>query len=196
MSARRTRHWLRRIHVWLGWLVGIPLLIWTASGLFMAAQPIEKVRGEALLAEAPSLKPATPPVPPAIGPRPVASLLLEQRGDGARWIIKYSDGGARLADPATGRLLPGLTAADAARLAADRRRPGPGGPRPAGARRAGRPARRRRAAAHPARGRAAGGREPDHRRVPAARVDQRAAAAPARAVRISIRAPQCWASSF
>lgn len=111
----RVRYTLRRVHIWLGWLVGIPLLIWTGSGLFMSAVPIETVRGEHLVREAPSLSVTTPPVPPQIGPRPVASLTLEQRHDGAKWVIRYMDGGARLADPGTGRLLPPLTAADAAR---------------------------------------------------------------------------------
>ncbi|HEV2748705.1 MAG TPA: PepSY domain-containing protein [Allosphingosinicella sp.] len=105
---------LRRVHIWLGWVIGIPLLIWTASGLFMAAQPIETVRGEHLVNDVPTLALDAPPVPPLIGPRPVESLRLEQRPGGARWVVRYADGGARLADPATGRLLPALTAAEAA----------------------------------------------------------------------------------
>ena len=36
---------LTRWHIWLGWLAGVPLLLWTISGLFMVAQPIETVRG-------------------------------------------------------------------------------------------------------------------------------------------------------
>lgn len=109
----KARQQLRRWHVWLGWLVGLPLLVWTASGLFMTAFPIERVRGEHLIGEAPALTLAAPPVPPAVGARPLASLSLEPRPGGARWVIRYKDGGARLADPATGRLLPPLSAADA-----------------------------------------------------------------------------------
>ena len=112
----KVRHTLRRYHIWLAWLVGVPLLIWTASGLFMAAFPIETVRGEHLIGEAPALSLSTPPVPPRIGPRPVASLALEQRPDGARWIVRYADGGARLADPGTGRLLGPVTGAEAVRI--------------------------------------------------------------------------------
>ena len=111
----KLRHQLRRLHVWLGWVVGIPLLIWTATGLFMAWYPIETVRGEALMAEPPAIASGFRPVPPLIGPRPVASLSLEQRSEGARWVVRYKDGGARLADASTGRLLPPLTAAEAAR---------------------------------------------------------------------------------
>ena len=109
----KLRQSLRRYHIWLGWIVGLPFLAWTLSGLVMVAKPIEEVRGEGLIGEAPALPFGTRPVPPQIGPRPVTSLKLEQRREGPRWVIGYSDGGSRLADAATGRLLPPLTAADA-----------------------------------------------------------------------------------
>jgi uncharacterized iron-regulated membrane protein len=112
----RTRQRLRRWHIWLGWIVGLPFLAWTVSGLVMVARPIETVRGEGLIAEAPALPAGFVPVPPAIGPRPLASLRLESRPDGPKWLLKYADGGTRLADAASGRLLPPLRAADAARI--------------------------------------------------------------------------------
>jgi uncharacterized iron-regulated membrane protein len=116
----KARQRLRRYHIWLGWLVGLPILFWTLSGLVMVVRPIEEVRGEGLIRPAPPLAPGVPLVPPPVGPRPVASLALEQRDDGARWVIHYQGGGGRLADPATGRLLPPLRAADAARIVAAR----------------------------------------------------------------------------
>ncbi|HEY0112794.1 MAG TPA: hypothetical protein VGB59_06535 [Allosphingosinicella sp.] len=116
----KARQRLRRWHVWLGWIVGLPFLVWTISGLAMVARPIEVVRGEGLIAPAAPLPAGLVPVPPAIGPRPVASLLLEQRPDGPRWIVKFVGGEARLADAATGRLLPPLTATEAARHVAAR----------------------------------------------------------------------------
>ena len=112
----KTRQRLRRWHIWLGWIVGLPFLLWTVSGLVMAARPIETVRGEGLLAEPPPIDAGLVPLPPAIGPRPLSSLKLEGRPDGAKWLLAYADGGTRLADPATGRLLPPPTAADAARI--------------------------------------------------------------------------------
>lgn len=112
----RLRQRLRRWHIWLGWIVGLPFLAWTVSGLVMVARPIEVVRGEGLIAEAPALPSGLVPVPPAIGPRPVASLRLESRPSGPKWLIRYADGGARLADPRTGRLLPPPAAADAAAI--------------------------------------------------------------------------------
>ncbi len=109
----RIRETLRRWHVWLGWIVALPLLLWTATGLFMATFPIERVRGEHLIGDAPTLTLEAPPIVPTVGARPLASISLEPRPGGARWIVRYKDGGARLADPATGRLLPPLSAADA-----------------------------------------------------------------------------------
>ena len=111
----KARQRLRRWHVWAGWIVGLPFLAWTVSGLVMVAKPIEEVRGEDLLRPLPPIAPGGL-VAPTIGPRPVASLAIEQRREGPRWIVKYEDGGSRLADAATGRLLPALTARDAAAI--------------------------------------------------------------------------------
>ncbi|HEX8466838.1 MAG TPA: hypothetical protein VF620_03420 [Allosphingosinicella sp.] len=112
----KARQRLRRWHIWLGWAVGLPFLAWTVSGLVMVARPIETVRGEGLIAEAPALPAGLAAVPPPVGPRPLASLRLEPGPDGPRWLLEYADGGTRLADPGTGRLLPPLAAADAARI--------------------------------------------------------------------------------
>ena len=48
---RQMRRSLFRYHVWLGWLVGVPLLLWTVSGLVMVVRPIETVRGSDLRIE-------------------------------------------------------------------------------------------------------------------------------------------------
>jgi uncharacterized iron-regulated membrane protein len=48
MLMQRFARW----HIWLGWVVAIPFLIWTITGLFMVARPIEEVRGNHLRAEA------------------------------------------------------------------------------------------------------------------------------------------------
>ncbi len=113
MGAVRSR--LRRWHVWLGWLVGLPILLWVVSGLIMVAKPIEEVRGEHLLGEPRPMRMALPPVPPAIGSVPLSSLALEQRAAGPRWVVTLPDGTTRLADPDSGALLPPLSAADAVR---------------------------------------------------------------------------------
>jgi hypothetical protein len=113
MGAVRAR--LRRWHTWLGWLVAIPMLFWTVSGLVMVARPIEEVRGTDLIAPPPPISLSRPMVVPHIEGRQVKALSLKQRADGPTWEIDFADGGSRLADPATGLLLPPLGAADAAR---------------------------------------------------------------------------------
>jgi hypothetical protein len=81
----------------------------------MVAKPIEEVRGEALLAEPKPIRMALPPVPPAVGGVPLKSLKLEQRAGGPRWVVAMANGPTRLAHPASGALLPALSAADAVR---------------------------------------------------------------------------------
>jgi hypothetical protein len=39
---------LARWHIWLGWLVGVPIVLWLGSGLFMTVRPMNEVRGEHL----------------------------------------------------------------------------------------------------------------------------------------------------
>lgn len=41
-----TRRWAPRLHKWVALVVGIQLLAWSASGLFMTVIPISHVRGE------------------------------------------------------------------------------------------------------------------------------------------------------
>ena len=112
----RVRHHLRRWHIWLGWLVGIPMLFWTLSGVIMVWKPIEEVRGTDLLRDAPPVRLTAPPVvPPQVAGMALEKLTLEHRADGPRWVIAVADGPRRLADPLTGRLLPPPGAAGAAR---------------------------------------------------------------------------------
>lgn len=108
---------LHKWHILFGWLVGMPLILWTASGLFMVARPIEEVRGEHLRSQ-PLMLRAASPVAPQIGPRPVEKLTLEQHASGPVWIIQYQGGDMRRADPATGALLDKVSAPEAAMLAA------------------------------------------------------------------------------
>ena len=110
-----TRSRLRRWHVWLGWIVALPFLFWTVSGLIMVWKPIEEVRGNHLMSEAKPVRLDGPAIPPAIAGVPLASLKLEQRASGPRWVVTLPDGTTRLADPRSGILLPLLSAGDAAR---------------------------------------------------------------------------------
>ncbi|WP_426266655.1 PepSY domain-containing protein [Sphingomonas sp. LHG3443-2] len=111
----KVRSTLRRWHVWLGWLVGVPILFWAVSGLIMVWKPIDEVRGSDLLdPPAPVVLTAPAILPSVVAGLPLAKVSLEQRAAGPRWVIEVKDGPIRLADPATGQLLPPPGAADAA----------------------------------------------------------------------------------
>lgn len=112
MALRST---LRRWHVWLGWLIGVPMLFWTLSGVIMVIRPIEEVRGTALLRQEAPVAMKSAPVAPQLDGLKVQSLKLASRSSGPRWVITTADGKSRMADPATGGLLPDYGAADAVR---------------------------------------------------------------------------------
>ncbi|MCA1661707.1 MAG: PepSY domain-containing protein [Novosphingobium sp.] len=103
---------LLRWHVWLGWLVGVPLVLWTVTGLVMVARPIDEVRGTALRAELPPL-PATAVMAPLPEPGDVDSLTLRQTALGPRWIVAGRDESRRALDPRSGLAVPPLTRAQA-----------------------------------------------------------------------------------
>ncbi len=107
---------LRKWHIRLGWLIGVPLVLWTGSGLFMAAVPIERVRGAHLRAEAPALPPITP-IAPMLEGRAAEELTLLPIGGKATWVVAYQDGARRRADPASGALLPSVDASEASVIA-------------------------------------------------------------------------------
>ena len=111
----RIRHNLRRWHIWLGWIVGVPMLFWTLSGVIMVWKPIEEVRGTDLLTEPQPVRLTAPPVPPRLAGVPIGKLTLESRASGPRWVVQVPGAPPRLADPSTGRLLPPVGASEAAR---------------------------------------------------------------------------------
>jgi hypothetical protein len=114
MTLRRP---LRRIHLWLGWLVGVPLLFWTASGLFMVARPIDEVRGTALRAPAPKLAASGNARLPDLAARPAKALAIEVQGAGPVWIATFADGSAARASVATGAWLPPVSESEARAIA-------------------------------------------------------------------------------
>lgn len=48
MARQRMMQRYAKWHIWLGWLVGVPILMWTVTGLIMVIKPIEEVRGNHL----------------------------------------------------------------------------------------------------------------------------------------------------
>ena len=51
MAQQRMMQKFAKWHIWLGWLVGVPVLMWTVTGLVMVIKPIEEVRGDHLRKE-------------------------------------------------------------------------------------------------------------------------------------------------
>jgi hypothetical protein len=106
---------LRRWHIWLGWLVGVPLLLWTLSGLVMVAKSNDEVRGVDLLAPPAAVRLTSPPLLPSeAAGLPLSRISLEQRAAGPRWVLELAGGPTRIADPVTGKFLGPISAADAA----------------------------------------------------------------------------------
>jgi uncharacterized iron-regulated membrane protein len=109
---RRYARW----HIWLGWLIGVPLLLWTASGVVMVLKPIEEVRGNDLRIERPEQAIATPPSPialPAGSPDgPIESRTFVQRGTPVT-LLSFADGRVERYSAATGRPIPPMDEAEA-----------------------------------------------------------------------------------
>jgi hypothetical protein len=111
---------LAKWHIWLGWLVGVPIAMWLATGLFMVARPIDEVRGNHLLREAP---PAPLVIPGSTLAAPDANLkemrVTMQDGRAVATLTTLEDETRRV-DFATGAALPALDAAAARALVAAR----------------------------------------------------------------------------
>ena len=106
---------LARWHIWLGWLIGVPLLMWTLTGLVMVSRPIEEVRGEHLRAEveeqALPAQVALPAIPEG-QQRPVEVKFVNADA-GPVALARFADGSTRRYSAETGEALPALSASDA-----------------------------------------------------------------------------------
>lgn len=108
---------LARWHVWLGWLVAVPLILWTASGLFMVSFPIDQVRGAHLRTEAPALPPVETLVLPTVAGPGFEHMELRMRVDGPMWVLHGADGGRAAVDARRDVPLRPVDAALAGRIA-------------------------------------------------------------------------------
>ena len=117
---RQLRRSLFRYHVWLGWLVGVPLLLWTVSGLVMVARPIETVRGSDLKLERPPalLTPDAVPTLPFLvsGSPPVREYRVTVREGRSVAQVKYANDDQALFDTVTGARLTPIGEAEARRI--------------------------------------------------------------------------------
>jgi len=60
--------WMRKLHKWVGLVIGIQFLLWMASGVMMSLPDADQVQGRASRVKAPA--PAAWPAP-VLGPAPV-----------------------------------------------------------------------------------------------------------------------------
>lgn len=123
------RQWARakllKVHIWLGWLIGVPFILWTLSGLIMVIKPIDEVRGTDLRREAAAIPVALVATLPRLDARQVSGLQLAMRGERPVWLLRYVGDDSRAADATTGALLPAVTAAEARAIAdASLKKPG------------------------------------------------------------------------
>ncbi len=109
---------LAKWHVWLGWLVGVPLLMWTLTGLLMVSRPIEEVRGnhlrieqadQPLVLEGSALASAELPI------REIRTLMQDGR---AVALATDMEGNVRRVDFASGEPIAAMSAQDASNLVA------------------------------------------------------------------------------
>ncbi|MCH2486547.1 MAG: PepSY domain-containing protein [Erythrobacter sp.] len=115
---RRLAKW----HVWLGWLIGVPLVMWTLTGLVMVARPIETVRGEHLRADMSAVDTALPsgvalPAALDLSGRDVERIeIASPDGVPLVWATR-SNGSVQRYDARTGRALPRLSMREAQGIA-------------------------------------------------------------------------------
>jgi len=115
MARARIMPLFARLHIWLGWLIGVPILLWTVSGLVMVARPIEDVRGENLRAEAAPIATDQLVFPNRMGA--VREVTLVRQADGPAWIVTEADGGRYRYSASDGSLIPPVIASEAQRIA-------------------------------------------------------------------------------
>lgn len=120
---------LRKAHKYLGLIVGVQLLLWTASGLFFCLNPIAEVRGETEAAEPRPLDPSAAWTSPGIAIEElmastpgaeVMSVQLRPHLAGGVYEIRFREYGRTrwaTADAETGRLRQPLGAEEAVALA-------------------------------------------------------------------------------
>jgi uncharacterized iron-regulated membrane protein len=116
MALPRMMQRFARWHVWLGWVVGLPILMWAVTGLVMVARPIEEVRGEHLRSAHAAIDPAGIAFPPRIG-EPIHEARLVAQPDGPVWIVTAADGGRWRYSARFGTATPPVVEDEARRIA-------------------------------------------------------------------------------
>lgn len=116
MSMRNLARW----HIWLGWLVGVPIVMWLATGLLMVSRPIEHVRGDHLRVKAEPAPLVLPGSVLATREAALKEMRVTMQGGRAVAILTTLAGETRRVDFATGAAIAPLGAAEARALVAAR----------------------------------------------------------------------------
>lgn len=116
MARQRPMQRFARWHIWLGWIVGLPILMWAITGLVMVARPIEEVRGDHVRAAAAAIDPASVVFPARIG-EPIREARLVSQPDGPQWIVTGVDGGRWRYSAIHGTATPPVVKDEARRIA-------------------------------------------------------------------------------
>ncbi len=119
MSALTMRS-LAKWHIWLGWLVGVPIVMWLATGLLMTLRPVEEVRGNHLRIEGEMAPLSMPGSTLATEEANLKEMRVVMQGGRAVAVLTDMDDRITRVDVATGTPIPPLGAAAARALVAER----------------------------------------------------------------------------
>jgi uncharacterized iron-regulated membrane protein len=123
MQVRQMRNWWFSIHKWVGLIVGLQILAWTVSGLYMTWFPIADVRSEHAIREAKprDLRSAADLISPdtavAAARTPVSRLELADVAGRWMWRIDSKGKPHMLIDAESGKVLSPLDEATARQIA-------------------------------------------------------------------------------
>jgi len=115
---------LAKWHIWLGWLVGVPIAAWLATGLFMTLKPIEEVRGDHLRLPAPAELLVLPGSAIADDAARLSEMRVRMQDGRAVAILTTLDGAINRVDMESGGPIAPMDAAAARALVAERIRGG------------------------------------------------------------------------
>ncbi|MDJ0642696.1 MAG: PepSY domain-containing protein [Erythrobacter sp.] len=120
MAAQPFMQRLAKWHIWLGWLVGVPIAMWTATGLFMVAKPIEEVRGEHLRIETEQPPLILPDSDIASAEAQLKEMRVTMQDGRAVATVTTLDGEVRRIDMASGAAIAPVDAESARAIAEER----------------------------------------------------------------------------
>ncbi|WP_379550972.1 PepSY domain-containing protein [Qipengyuania sp. DGS5-3] len=111
---------LAKWHIWLAWAFGIPVLMWTVTGLIMVSRPIEEVRGNHLRIEQAEQALVLPDSEIASAETNLKEMRVVMQNGRAVALLTGLDGAASRVDMTTGEAIPAITAADASQIVSER----------------------------------------------------------------------------